>query len=73
MAGMQLSALDVAFLCLESESSPMHMGAVVTFQPRKPVDADRLASVLADRASRIPQLRQRARSTVFPRSASPAS
>ncbi len=66
MAGSPLSALDVAFLCLESETSPMHMGAVLTFTPRRPVDAGALTAILADRAARLPKLRQRARAELFP-------
>ncbi|WP_281506178.1 wax ester/triacylglycerol synthase family O-acyltransferase [Amycolatopsis sp. FBCC-B4732] len=66
MAGSPLSALDVAFLCLESETSPMHMGAVLTFTPRRPVDAGALTALHADRAARLPKLRQRARAELFP-------
>jgi len=66
MAGSPLSALDVAFLCLESETSPMHMGAVLTFTPRGPVDPAALTAILADRAARLPKLRQRARAELFP-------
>ncbi|QKV79181.1 wax ester/triacylglycerol synthase family O-acyltransferase [Amycolatopsis sp. Hca4] len=66
MAGSQLSALDVAFLCLESETTPMHMGAVVTFTARGPVDQAALTVLLAQRAARLPKLRQRARAELFP-------
>ncbi|MET8999765.1 wax ester/triacylglycerol synthase family O-acyltransferase [Amycolatopsis sp. NPDC004169] len=66
MAGSQLSALDVAFLCLESETTPMHMGAVVTFTARGPVDPAALTVLLAQRAARLPKLRQRARAELFP-------
>nr|WP_256475978.1 wax ester/triacylglycerol synthase family O-acyltransferase [Amycolatopsis sp. WQ 127309] len=66
MAGSPLSALDVAFLCLESEKSPMHMGAVITFTARRPVDPPALTAILAERAARLPKLRQRARSELFP-------
>ncbi|SFQ34914.1 acyltransferase, WS/DGAT/MGAT [Amycolatopsis arida] len=61
MAGDRLSALDVAFLCLESRTSPMHMGAVVTFRATEPVRADRIAALLAERAARLPRLRRRVR------------
>ncbi|MGC7099923.1 wax ester/triacylglycerol synthase family O-acyltransferase [Amycolatopsis lurida] len=60
----QLSGLDVAFLCLEGERTPMHMGAVVTFDG--PVDTDRLALLLAARAARIPKLRKHIRPTLLP-------
>ncbi|MEU0537041.1 wax ester/triacylglycerol synthase family O-acyltransferase [Amycolatopsis tolypomycina] len=66
MAGSPLSALDVAFLCLESETTPMHMGAVVTFTARGPVDPAALTTLLAQRAARLPKLRQRARAELFP-------
>jgi WS/DGAT/MGAT family acyltransferase len=66
MAGTPLSALDVAFLSLEGETTPMHMGAAVTFRPRRPVDPRRLAALLAERAGKIPKLRQIARSSIFP-------
>ncbi|MFB9687734.1 wax ester/triacylglycerol synthase family O-acyltransferase [Amycolatopsis plumensis] len=66
MAGSPLSALDVAFLCLESETTPMHMGAVVTFTARGPVDPAALTALLAQRAARLPKLRQRARAELFP-------
>ncbi|MBE1497284.1 WS/DGAT/MGAT family acyltransferase [Amycolatopsis lexingtonensis] len=66
MAASPLSALDVAFLCLESETSPMHMGAVLTFTARGPVDAGALTAILAERAARLPKLRQRARAELFP-------
>ncbi|MDX3188894.1 wax ester/triacylglycerol synthase family O-acyltransferase [Streptomyces sp. MN03-5084-2B] len=66
MAGSPLSALDVAFLCLESETTPMHMGAVVTFTARGRLDPAALTALLAQRAARLPKLRQRARAELFP-------
>ncbi|MFD9891820.1 wax ester/triacylglycerol synthase family O-acyltransferase [Amycolatopsis sp. NPDC059027] len=66
MTGSPLSALDVAFLCLESETAPMHMGAVITFSPRGPVDPGRMAALLAERANGIPKLRQHVRTALFP-------
>ncbi|UJW36229.1 wax ester/triacylglycerol synthase family O-acyltransferase [Saccharothrix sp. AJ9571] len=62
----RLSGLDVAFLCLEGERTPMHMGAVVTFEPGGPVDTERLTLLLAARAARIPQLRKHIRHTLLP-------
>ncbi|MFC4004660.1 wax ester/triacylglycerol synthase family O-acyltransferase [Prauserella oleivorans] len=61
MAAERLSALDMAFLCLEGDSTPMHMGAVATFGPRRDLDTARLVTLLAERAARIPQLRKRVR------------
>ncbi len=66
MSGPRLSALDVAFLCLESETTPMHMGAVATFRPHGQVHARKLIALLAERAARIPKLRQRTRTALFP-------
>ena len=66
MAGRQLSGLDVAFLCLEGESTPMHMGSVVIFQPEEQIDPHGVAALLAERATRIPRLRQRVRPALFP-------
>ncbi|HKS48736.1 MAG TPA: wax ester/triacylglycerol synthase family O-acyltransferase [Amycolatopsis sp.] len=66
MAGRQLSGLDVAFLCLEGNTSPMHMGAVAVFQPSAPVDPDKLAALLAERADQVPRLRRRVGGTLFP-------
>ncbi|MEU3272913.1 wax ester/triacylglycerol synthase family O-acyltransferase [Saccharomonospora sp. NPDC006951] len=63
MPSDRLSALDIAFLCLEGEATPMHMGAVATFRPRGQVDPHRLRSLLATRAAAIPKLGRRVRST----------
>jgi len=43
----------------------MHMGAVVIFQPHHAVDPDKIAKLLADRAARIPRLRQRVTPALF--------
>jgi WS/DGAT/MGAT family acyltransferase len=51
---------------MEGETTPMHMGAAVTFRPRRPVDPGRLAVSLAQRAAKIPKLRQIARTAIFP-------
>jgi WS/DGAT/MGAT family acyltransferase len=51
---------------MEGESTPMHMGAVVTFRPRRQVDGGNLAALLAERAAKIPKLRQLARTALFP-------
>lgn len=66
MAGHQLSGLDVAFLCLEGEKTPMHMGSVVIFSPPAEVAPERIATLLAERAARIPRLRQRISPTLLP-------
>lgn len=66
MSAGEVSALDWAFLCLERHSAPMHIGAVAVFAPRRRVDPDRVAEVLAERASRLARLRVHVRPPVFP-------
>ena len=55
----ELTALDWAFLCMERDTAPMHVGAVAVFRPDGPVDRDRLRGLFAERASRIGRLRMR--------------
>jgi diacylglycerol O-acyltransferase len=62
----RLSSLDVAFLSLERPRSPMHVGGAAVFRPARRVNAIRLVDVLAERANRVPRLRQRVRPTWFP-------
>jgi hypothetical protein len=66
MAADRLAGLDMAFLCLEHPSSPLHMGAVAVFRPVDPVDPAGLVTLLAERAQRIPRMRQRVRRSWFP-------
>jgi diacylglycerol O-acyltransferase len=65
MAGRQLSGLDIAFLCLEGKTTPMHMGAVVIFQPSAAVNPEKISTLLAERAARVPRLRSRVGTTLF--------
>ncbi len=58
MRSEQLAPLDMAFLSLEQDATPMHMGAVAVFQPASSADTDRLAALLAARARRLPMLRR---------------
>jgi len=62
----RLSSLDVAFLALERPHSPMHLGGVALFRPARRVNPIRLVDVLAERAARVPRLRQRAEPTWLP-------
>jgi diacylglycerol O-acyltransferase len=62
----RLSALDTAFLCLESAQAPLHLGALAVFEPERPVTPDRLVEVLCARISRLPLLRQRVRPAWLP-------
>lgn len=61
MAAGRLTGLDTAFLCLDHDVSPMHLGALAYFRPVRAGDPDRLVRLLADRAGRLPQLCQRVR------------
>jgi diacylglycerol O-acyltransferase / wax synthase len=62
----RLSALDTAFLCLESPQAPMHLGALAVFQSQRRIQSARLLTVLGERIARLPHLRQRVRPTVLP-------
>ena len=62
----QLSPLDVAFLCLEDDKNPMHLGAVATFTPHQPVHPARIVALLCERAQEISQLRKRTRVSWLP-------
>lgn len=66
MAATQLSGLDTAFLCLDSSSTPMNIGALALFVPSQPVHPARLAELLRVRAEGIPRLRQRVRGSLLP-------
>jgi diacylglycerol O-acyltransferase len=65
MAATRLSGLDTAFLCLDSSSTPMNIGALALFAPARPVHPARLAGLLCARAARIPRLRQRVHTSVL--------
>ncbi|MEJ2858335.1 MULTISPECIES: wax ester/triacylglycerol synthase family O-acyltransferase [unclassified Saccharothrix] len=62
----QLSSLDVAFLCMEDASNPMHLGAVATFSPRNPVHPARIVALLCERALEVSALRRRVRFSWLP-------
>lgn len=62
----RLSALDVAFLCLETHTRPMHLGAVGVFRQSGPVDLAALRELLVSRAAETPVLRRRAHPVWFP-------
>lgn len=61
-----LSPLDVAFLAMEGNSNPLHLGAVATFAPKQPVHPARIAALLCERVQEIPRMRQRARTSWLP-------
>jgi diacylglycerol O-acyltransferase / wax synthase len=62
----RLSGLDVAFLCLQTDTRPMHMGAIGVFRSPQPVELDELVGLLASRAAATPSLRRRAHPVWFP-------
>jgi diacylglycerol O-acyltransferase / wax synthase len=66
MTAERLSALDMAFLCLESAAAPMHLGAVAVFDGTRNSRAGRVVALLDDRARRVPRLRQRIRQVWLP-------
>jgi len=54
-----LTALDASFLYMEGPTTPMHVGSVLVFQPRKGgFDYDRLVSLISNRISLVPRYRQ---------------
>lgn len=58
----RLSALDVSFLYLEDETTPMHMGEMLIFQaPDSGFDYDRLVTLIRRRIVFVPRYRQRVR------------
>lgn len=59
----EISALDMAFLCLEHHKAPMHIGAVAVFEPRENVDPDHVRGLLAERVQRLPRMRRRVRTS----------
>lgn len=63
---MRLTGLDTAFLCLDRDVSPMHLGALATFRPADLSDPGRVAALLAERAQRLPQLRRRVEPSSVP-------
>lgn len=63
---MRLSGLDVAFLCLEQPTRPMHLGALLTFEAPHAVAPERIARLLARRAAATPALTKSVRGTWWP-------
>ena len=58
--GHRLRPRDLAFLALESPSTPMHNATVEVFDPGESgFDHDRLVELVADRISFVPRYRQR--------------
>lgn len=58
----RLSPLDVSFLYLESETTPMHVGGVVVLDPPpEGFDYDRLVRIIGERIALVPRFRQKVR------------
>ncbi|MFD5139483.1 wax ester/triacylglycerol synthase family O-acyltransferase [Streptomyces sp. NPDC058378] len=61
-----LAPLDLAFWHLESETHPMHLGALAVFDPVPGVTPQDLLELLGARAAAIPRLRMRVRDVLLP-------
>lgn len=58
----RLSPLDVSFLYFETPATPMHVGALLIFEPPAGgFDHDRLLELIGERISLVPRFRQRIR------------
>jgi WS/DGAT/MGAT family acyltransferase len=57
----RLSPLDVSFLYLESENTPMHVGGVCILEPppEGTFDYDRLVAIITERIALVPRFRQK--------------
>src|SRR3954466_6096475 len=66
MDDARLSALDTAFLCMESAHAPLHLGALAVCAPPERIPPERLTALLGDRAERLPWLRRRAHLSRLP-------
>ncbi len=62
----RLSGLDMAFLCLERDITPMQLGALAIFRASRPVQPEQVVSLLADRARNLPRLGRRVQGAWFP-------
>ncbi|HUR76255.1 MAG TPA: wax ester/triacylglycerol synthase family O-acyltransferase [Sporichthya sp.] len=65
MANWALSPLDISFLTVESDATPMTIGAVAVLAPES-TDPAELVELLRTRARAIPRLRRKLRSDLFP-------
>ncbi len=58
----RLSPLDVSFLYLEGETTPMHVGGVCVLEaPPDGFDYDRLVQIISERIATVPRFRQKIR------------
>ncbi|WP_069170002.1 wax ester/triacylglycerol synthase family O-acyltransferase [Streptomyces griseus] len=61
-----LAPLDLAFWHLETDTHPMHLGALAVFSPVPPVAPRDLLELLGARAAAVPRLRMRVRDVLLP-------
>ncbi|MDQ1646018.1 MAG: diacylglycerol O-acyltransferase / wax synthase [Cryptosporangiaceae bacterium] len=62
MVSDRLSSLDVAFLYMEENTTPMHVGGVAIFEPPTGgFDYDRLVELVSERIAQVPRYRQKIR------------
>lgn len=57
----RLSPLDASFLYAEHDTTAMHVGGVMTFEPREGFDIDALGELIGQRLGLVPRYRQKVR------------
>ncbi|GAA3230585.1 wax ester/triacylglycerol synthase family O-acyltransferase [Pseudonocardia petroleophila] len=57
----RLSPLDASFLYAEHDTAAMHVGGVMTFEPREGFDVDALVALIGQRLGLVPRYRQKVR------------
>ncbi|MBW0116351.1 wax ester/triacylglycerol synthase family O-acyltransferase, partial [Pseudonocardia abyssalis] len=57
----RLSPLDASFLYAEHDTTAMHVGGVMTFEPREGFDVDALVALIGRRLGLVPRYRQKVR------------
>ena len=62
----RLTGLDTAFLALERAITPMQLGSLAIFRADRPVRAEAVVRLLAERARRLPRLGRRVQPACFP-------
>ena len=57
----RLSPLDSSFLFLEEQSTPMHVGGLMTFEAAPAADVDAFVQLIGERLAAVPRYRQKIR------------
>ncbi|GAA2562313.1 WS/DGAT/MGAT family O-acyltransferase [Pseudonocardia hydrocarbonoxydans] len=57
----RLSPIDASFLFAEHDTAAMHVGGVMTFEPREGFDVDALVALIGHRLGLVPRYRQKVR------------